>query len=405
MTQPSAEDAADEDTKEEIEEDNSEEEDFDTPAFNGPPTTLLAELQMRKAQQRQRNRTAANAFPNGMHSTLLELDAVAQFQQKSRKKKHITLAWEDNEVNDPAKFDDDDIPLGLLVAGQKAQQNVNRPMGLMEKRDMEDNEPLSRRRARLRGDELNPQAVVLPEHQRASTMYTLDAPALADKVLEEDEGETLAQRIQRIKAENGTATGIGAEVTNEVCSPFGLKTENAAPTATTPEAEETLGQRRKRLQEEALKDSRQPSTGSVQNVLGPKPRSSMADILSQHPAVNIRQPSNEAEIIAQQNTTSPSNIGQHSSRLSLMPTLQQPMMNSYNAPGLMPSYPSFNSGMPYMSGVAGFNYNNPIYSPGLAMQVRGYGQNAYLHDQIMMGPPLDAKQRDMIDRWRQGVAP
>ena len=404
VDQPNADDPDSDDNKEEIEEDNSEEEDLDTPAFSGPPTTLLAELQMRKAQQKQRNRTAANAFPNGMHSTLLELDAVAQFQQKSRKKKHITLAWEESEVDDETKFDDDDIPLGLLVAGQKAQQNIDRPMGLMEKRDMEDNEPLSRRRARLRGDEVIPQAVNLPEQQRASTMYTLDVPALADKVLEEDEGETLAQRIQRMKAEKGTATGLGAEFTSEISSLLGLKTENVAPTATTPEAEETLGQRRKRLQEEALKGSRQPSAGSVQNVLEHKPPSSMADILSQHPAVNIRLPSNEAKIIAQQNTPL-NNVSQHNSRLSHMHTFQQPMMNPYNVPGTMSSYPSFNSAMPYMSGVAGFNYHNPIYSPGLAMQVGRYGQNAYLHDQIMMGPPLDAKQRDMIDRWRQGVAP
>ncbi|KAF7503981.1 hypothetical protein GJ744_002955 [Endocarpon pusillum] len=403
VTQSNAEDLEDEDSKEAIEEDNREEEDLDTPTFSGPPTTLLAELQMRKAQQRQRNRTAANAFPNGMHSTLLELDAVAQFQQKSRKKKHITLAWEDSEVDDEAKFDDDDIPLGLLVAGQKAQQNIDRPMGLMEKRDMEDNEPLSCRRARLRGDEVNPQAVILPEQQRASTMYTLDLPALADKGLDEDEGETLAQRIQRIKAEKGTTTGVGAEFTSEISSLLGLKTENVAPAATTPEAEETLGQRRKRLQDEALKGSRQPSAGSVQKVLEPKPPSSMADLLGQHPAVNNRLPSKEARTIAQQNT-SLNNVGQHNSSLS-MHTFQHPVMNPYNVPGTMPAYPSFNSGMPYASGVAGFNYNNPIYSPGLAIQVGRYGQNAYLHDQIMMGPPLDAKQRDMIDRWRQDVAP
>ena len=82
--------------------------------FLGAPTTLLAELQLRKAQQKLRNRTAANAFPTGMHSTLLELDAVTQLQQKSRRQKHVALAWEDKEVVDRDNYDDDDVPLGVL---------------------------------------------------------------------------------------------------------------------------------------------------------------------------------------------------------------------------------------------------------------------------------------------------
>ncbi len=406
VMKPDVDDLEGENSEEDIEQEGGDEDDeLDTRAYSGPPTTLLAELQMRKAQQKLRNRTAANAFPNGMHSTLLELDAVAQFQQKSRKKKHITLAWEDHEVGDTAGFDDDDIPLGLLVAGQKAQQNINRPIGLMEKREMEDNEPLSRRRARLRGNDENRPATGPFEQQRASTMYTLDMPALADQVLEEHEGETLAQRIQRVKAEKGAATGLGAGFSREVSSQLGLKAENVAPTASTPDTEETLGQRRKRLQEEALKNSRQPSGGRAQNVLGVKARSSMADILSQHPAAGARQPSNESKGFAQQ-TTLPRICGRPDSQLSYMGTFQQPMMNSYMAPGMMASYSSFNTGMPHMNGVAGFNYNSPMmYSPGIAMQTGAYGQHGYLHDPIMMGPPLDPKQRDMIDRWRQGVAP
>lgn len=366
------------------------------PAYAGPPTTLLAELQMRKAKQKLRNRTAANSFPNGMHSTLLELDAVAQLQQRSRNKKHITLAWEDQVVGDPTEFDDDDVPLGLLVAGQKAQQKMKQPMGLMEKRDMEDNEPLSKRRARLRGDDVKRPVAGPGVPQRASTMYTLDVPTLTDAVLEEDEGETLAQRSQRIKAEQGTATGLGSEIGKEVSSQVGLKTENVVPTALAPDGEETLGQRRKRLQEAGLKNALQPSGGSGQNVLGVKPRSSMADILSQHPAAGARQSSSESKGLAL-----------HDNPQIHMSTFQQPMVNSHMVPGMMPSYPPFNTGMPYMNGMSSFNYNNAMmYSPGLAMQMGAFGQNtSYLHDPIMMGPPLDPKQRDMIDRWRQGVAP
>ena len=403
VTKPDVDDLEDKRNDDQIEDDDGEVEEPDIPPNREAPTTLLAELQMRKAQQKLRNRTAANSFPNGMHSTLLELDAVAQFQQKSRKKKHVTLAWEDREVSEQAQFDDDDddIPLGLLVVGQKAQQNINRPMGLMEKRDMEDNEPLSRRRARLRGDAVIRSSVGPSEQQRASTMYTLDGPALAGQMLEENECETLAQRIQRIKSEKGTVTGVDTGFANDVLNQFGLKTENVAPASSTPEAEETLGQRRKRLQEEALKGSRQPSGGSAQNSRQVKARSSMADLLSQHPATTARQPSYESKTHAR----FPQTIGQYDSRLSQVPTFQQPMINTYTMPGMMPSYPSFTGGMPFANGVAGLNYNNPIYSPGLAMQMGGYGHNAYLKDQIMMGPPLDPKQRDMIDQWRQGVAP
>lgn len=389
----------------EVEEDEDKDEELDGPAFSGPPTTLLAELQMRKAQQRLRNRTAANAFPNGMHSTLLELDAVAQIQQRSRGKKQITLAWEDHEAADPAGEDDDDIPLGILFAGQKAQQNINRPMGLIEKREMEDNEPLSRRRARLRGDDVTRPLANPPEQQHAHTMDTIDVPGVEDEVLEEREGESLAQRIQRIKAEAETATGVGAEFSKDDLAPVGPKTENVAPAATTTEAEETLGQRRKRLREEALKNSRQPSGGSSQNALGFKARSSMADILTQHPAACARRPSGEIKPVAQQVTLPPS-VAQHDGSLKQMHTFQQPMTNPFLVHGLMPAYPSLNAGEPYMNGVAGFTYNNPMmYSPGLMMQMGGYNHSAYMHDPMMMGPPLDPKQRDMIDRWRQGVAP
>ena len=385
------------------EEDEGDESDI--PAYSGPPTTLLAELQMRKAQQRLRNRTAANAFPNGMHSTLLELDAVAQLQQKSREKKQITLAWEDHDVVDSAALDDEDVPLGLLVAGQKTQESISRPMGLLEKRNMEDNEPLSRRRARLKGDHMIPPTTGPSLPQCVSTMCTVDVPALKNKVLEEHEGETLAQRIQRMKAEKWTATRLGAEFDQDVSSQLELKTENVAPAAMIPEGEESLSQRRKRLQQEDLKNVRQPSGGSAHKALPLKPRSSMADILSEHPAGGLRQPSNESKGLTQQ-PTHPRISGQYGTRLSYMPILQQPMANYYTAPGILPSYPSINAGIPYMNGVPGLNYNSPaMYSPGLAMQMGGYGQNAYLQDSMMMGPALDPNRRDMIDRWRQDVAP
>ena len=385
----------------------SEEEEEDVPAYTGPPTTLLAELQMRKTQMKSRTRTAATAFPNGMHSTLLELDAVAQIEQKSRKKKHITLAWEDPDIEQEAADDgDDDVPLGLLV-GQKVENGPNRPMGLMEQREMEENEPLSRRRARLRGEDL---VQPRPELQRASTMYTLDLPPLTDKVVEEREGESLAQRVQRLKVERNS--GLAAEFTQEISSQLGLKEENAPPA---PE-DETLGQRRKRLREEALKKSRHPS-GSTG--LGIKARSSMADLLSQNPATWTRQTSNGYPNGYQngfsQEPMFPGNNLQSDGRFSYMPAMQP--SHTYTLPGMMPSYPSFNAGMapmPPMStmgpmgpmnNLGGFNYNPMMFNTGMGMSSGGWNGNNYGQDPGMMGAPLDPRQRDLIDRWRQGVGP
>ena len=70
-----------EETEELMEPDNEE------LPYGDQPTTLLAELQMRKKQQQSRTKTAAKAYPDGMQSTLLQLDAVAQIEAKARKKK------------------------------------------------------------------------------------------------------------------------------------------------------------------------------------------------------------------------------------------------------------------------------------------------------------------------------
>ncbi|KAL8964132.1 MAG: hypothetical protein Q9183_004675, partial [Haloplaca sp. 2 TL-2023] len=150
------------DAHSEIDGDRADEESELINSYSGAPTTLLAELQLRKEQQKTRNRTAATAFPDGMHSTLLELDAVAQIQKQARFKKHTQLAWEDpNAPQSGAQdVDDDDVPLGVLFPGRKPNLNgtrggnddYDRPLGLIARREMEDNEPLSQRRARLRGE-------------------------------------------------------------------------------------------------------------------------------------------------------------------------------------------------------------------------------------------------------------
>ncbi|KAI4124044.1 MAG: hypothetical protein LQ347_005882, partial [Umbilicaria vellea] len=236
------------------------------PEYNGPPTTLLAELQMRKLQQKQRTRTAATAFPNGMHSTLLELDAVAQVQKQTRRQKHITLAWEDPSTAyaGAENEDDEDIPLGMLFPGRRVAANEDagrtQPVGLIQRRDVDDNEPLSQRRARLRGDAPLPQRSTSPD-KRAS-MYTLDLPGIQSAETPvntgADEEETLAQRSKRLKGQADTkARPISGDFANELLSQFGAvpkpvnkNTSTNSPSKPNDPEDETLGQRRRRLQSE-----------------------------------------------------------------------------------------------------------------------------------------------------------
>ncbi|KAE8452519.1 hypothetical protein EG329_000422 [Mollisiaceae sp. DMI_Dod_QoI] len=286
-------------------EEESDDGQLDDDVYHGPPTTLLAELQLRKQQQRQRTQHLTKQFPTGIHSTLLEMDAVAQVQQKSRKKKRTVLAWEDPNMidQDDEDGDDDDVPLAMLYAKKSAQlRETNRPLGLMERRDMEDNEPLSRRRERLTGR---------PAVPRASTMMNLSGPLLPD----EEEGETLAQRVRRLKEQEGTATGlpsarpVSGDFTSELMSQFGgdlLDSKDAKgkgkeiSVSPGPEEEETLGQRRKRLQAEREARAKEVGTqGQPPQALGgdspPQPpahnnkRRSMADLLQAHPSAGAER--------------------------------------------------------------------------------------------------------------------
>lgn len=287
--------------------DESDEGQRDDEIYHGPPTTLLAELQLRKQQAKQRTKPLAQSYPNGIHSTLLELDAVAQVQQKSRKKKRTVLAWEDPDQVDQAgadEEDDDDVPLAMLYAKKSQIQDPNRPMGLMERRDMEDNEPLSQRRNRLQGRP--------PVAPRASTMMNLSG-----FVPPEEEGETLAQRLRRLKEAGGTVTGLPADsrlpaarpvsgdFAAEMMSQFGAdlldpKDKGKGKEVEMPtEEEETLGQRRKRLQAEKEARAKEVGTGagmpqSDLQMQRPdfKQRRSMADILQAHPSAGAEKAAN-----------------------------------------------------------------------------------------------------------------
>ncbi|KAG8530934.1 uncharacterized protein KY384_004291 [Bacidia gigantensis] len=287
----------------EPQQDDSPAEDAEIGPADEQPTTLLAELQMRKERQKLRNRTAATAFPDGMHSTLLQLDAVAQVQQQSRKQKHTILAWEDPDgPAEPGNEDDEDIPLGMLYSEQKKrnqQDDDNRPLGLIARRQMEDSEPLSHRRARLRGEPpplRNDSLVQQYSYQRQA--FPKSPRESQQEVEDEDEdhgSETLAQRIKRMKKTQipPHPRPVSTDFSSEILSQFQPQQPLPAP-AKNPDLEaETLGQRRKRLQAEAAAGSRNASGDSDRNVSngaqtkGPNlaQRRSMADILQAHPAI------------------------------------------------------------------------------------------------------------------------
>lgn len=284
----------DDDVEEEEEEDEEPEE-----QHFGPPTTLLAELQMRKQQQKTRNLTAATAFPNGMHATLLELDAVAEIEKNKRKGQKVNLAWEAQQLHDDEDDPEDDVPLGVLFPGrdglvnkragvsQQRNNDWDRPLGLIAQREVEDNEPLSRRRHRLIG--VNPSRTrdLSPEKGLHLAVPTTTTPGPES---EEDEEETLAQRIRRLKNQQALDNALGADVrkstvsgdfATEMMNQFGVPEEEDKPkSGPSPgqEEEETLGQRRARLQAEAMA-TRPPYRGSM----------SMADILAAHPIDNTNQ--------------------------------------------------------------------------------------------------------------------
>ena len=366
---------------EDAQEQQEEEEEAEEPSYIGAPTTLLAELQMRKVQQKQRNRTAANAFPNGMRSTLLELDAIAQLQQKSRKQKHVTLAWEDHAAAEAENFEDDDVPLGLLVP--QAQNDVNRPIGLMEKRDIEDNEPLSSRRARLRGEPIPQHSA--PTQRETASIRSSQAPKLED--VEEQETETLGQRLKRLRAQKEAKPDVAADFLNEVSSQLGLKDEAPTNPPKLPQAEETLGQRRKRLQQEALVQNRQVSGGSNDSKSSLKPRHSLADILSAHPAAGAKPHSEQGHGLAGDPNAIPLNRQSENIR-----------PNTF-MPGRVQTQFPYNNAAPYSN--PAFNYGSPVmYNSPTGIQYAHAGMPPYIPDP-MNGPPLDPKSR--IDNWRQGV--
>lgn len=283
------------DAREHQSEDEDEEEEqremdgrYAEDVYTGAPTTLLAELQLRKQQAKQR--TQPTCLPNGFRTTLLEMDAVAQVESKTRKGKRVTLAWQDQAIVQQEReqeSEDEEVPLGMLFPEQARRQKDNsvRPMGLMERRELEDNEPLSKRRERLLGKQpLMRPAVV----KRASTMMNFPT---------NNSGETFtpAASVSQINFLGGSDTGalpgarpLSEELSQELIGRFGTPEPKIEAAAEVPEEEETLGQRRKRLIAEREARDKEVRSGTPDQDAGPRPvikqRRSMADVLQAHPA-------------------------------------------------------------------------------------------------------------------------
>ncbi|KAF2749524.1 hypothetical protein M011DRAFT_465964 [Sporormia fimetaria CBS 119925] len=277
------------------------------PIFMGAPTTLLAELQKRKVQQKSRNLTAMDSSRHGYQVTLLELDAVAEVEKKKRTKQKINLAWEAPPDAGPEDDDsEDEVPLAVLFPGHEGlvhakdnkratvapQSQWDRPLGLLAQKELYDNEPLSRRRTRLIETNAGKRKTQPPGVSLSQPDLTLPQPVEAHTGSDEEgEEETLAQRLRRLKEEKALDDALGPDVRKstisgdfaaEMMSQFGVADEDKPKPAATPdnEEEETLGQRRARLKADALArgdanpmGTRPPLRGSV----------SLANILSQHP--------------------------------------------------------------------------------------------------------------------------
>ncbi|KAI1274448.1 hypothetical protein F5Y07DRAFT_373145 [Xylaria sp. FL0933] len=433
-----------------------DEESEEEPTYFGPPTTLLAELQMRKHQQKLRTRPAATAFPNGMHSTLLELDKVAEVERQARKGKRVNLAWEDPNSNPAGDDDDEDTPLGVLLAtkGQTTGligtiPGAPRPLGLMEQRDMEDNEPLSVRRSRLQGREVGPiQRMTLSRGLNIAPALRVPSPQLRVVTPEGDEieDETLADRMRRLRSRDDNnplpqARPVSSSFSAELLSQLGDAFKEDEPESKDPpkekrnsqvqptEEEETLGQRRQRLQLE--REAREREMARVmlnggRSSVSPQltKRHSLADVLGGHNRKTLlSDPRVDAERARQEEAAR-----YKEDQRRKLAALRHQMPSNLSAPNLVKpgGFMSgrFNDGTAGGLGqprnsvmMGGFGSDSALPNPALNASAMG---NAFRAGGAMSayGPPMtnpyaspygtspqvqSTGQMASIERWRQGI--
>ncbi|KAF2628624.1 hypothetical protein BU25DRAFT_439160 [Macroventuria anomochaeta] len=199
--------------------DDEEKEEEEEKQFFGAPTTLLAELQLRKAKQKERNINYVTMVEEGRmtsHRTLLDLNDDAEREKQRRLKKKVQLAWEAQEEEEDDS--DDDIPLGVLYKQpQRNDWDLITPHPESEEEEEHVGETLGERMRRLKDKQMLEAA--LGDDVRKSTVSgdfaaemlsklgvddspkaLKDAPS-ASPALEDGEEETLGQRRARLKAE------------------------------------------------------------------------------------------------------------------------------------------------------------------------------------------------------------
>ncbi|GAO19075.1 hypothetical protein UVI_02063040 [Ustilaginoidea virens] len=424
----------------ELEEQQEEEDDQPFEArYQGPPTTLLAELMMRKQEQRQRVRNLGKGLPNGNYATLLDLDTVAEVQMRNRKNKRVNLAWEHvDALDDQNGSDDEDVPLAIVAAMQRGAKNLadlDRPVGLMERREREDNEPLSHRRARLQGMEPPTPAAALPARQSmmsfpAAHALQLLSPNAAAGVgvsvgpeepeggaMEEVEGETLGERRRRLATKDGaevlpTARRVSLSFSAELLNQFGdpedgrdgsstsnnnkeagaAKKQSAAAAAVpaaskTPCEEETLGQRRRRLQAERQGREREMSHGNpttttttaaaaaVAGTWSDPPgarRLSLANVLSAHPTREGNTRAREEQVRSELEMRAAQERESKMSAMRIQMPTCLPQSNRDRSGGFLGG--AFNDGTGGQGPRAAMNMSSSALSPGnRASVMTGYG--------------------------------
>lgn len=336
--------------------------------YMGPPNTLMAELEVRKHELKDRNRPAADRA--GLRSTLLQLDAVAQVQSEHRRQRPATIALDHHDAHNGGNgHDDEDVPLGMLYPEKPYIPAEPRPLGLLEKKQLEEDEPLSRRRARLRGEQPADQSPRLSQH--ASTVYLPDTLNNASPE-SGDEEETLAQRLKRLRAKNRNITAGNSDLASEIFAEISQLKEDGKEDGEAS-GEETLAQIRARLRQQ---DRKKPQSGRYANI--PRNRRSMGSISLMRPVTAQRQSS------ASHHAALP--YAQHAYAGSRMSLQQMP-----------PNY-----GHPQHVGYSLQDaYGNGMVHPNMAYR-NCMGSGAPQHTTIGVSTP-DLPQRDMIDRWRQSV--
>ena len=403
--------------KETAEEDDEDEDERSDGAYEGPPTTLLAELQLRKQEQKTRTRNLAKDFPNGMHATLLDMDTVAEAQRKTRQTKRVNLAWEEQDAHvDQNGSDDEDVPLAIIAALQRGAKNradLQQPVGLLERRQMEDNEPLSHRRARLQGLEPprpRPRNSDMSLRQARSVMDASPQPEEPEHPdVEEFEEETLRARRLRLAARDGElprARPVSGAFSAELLSQFGDLDDKEKPKEadtdkdkgrTTPGGldgeEETLGQRRRRLQAEREARDREIGAGPGAG-LGNR-RLSMATVLSAHPQPQLSRRASGDVLMAQQQQQ----LRAAHEREAKLAAFRSQM------PMTLPQVGVDRSGG-YFGGV--YNDTTGGYGPPLTGMGYGMAPGPMPGMPVMPGmnaAPAQGGSMDRVEQWRYGVRP